>query len=239
MSDDEGEKNKNLLDHIKDNTKESYKNEINLHYIKLGEKIDDEGREYSVEGNIPVAFLNIKPKISNREAKFGVGAGNEIISGGLFVSYDFKNKEPGIGAEVSLCDTASADFIAKYNAEEDEIKLNAGIDIFMNDPLLMGIPNCPVKSGKSIRYDFFNIEIKDVAHNTIGKALDTTANVAADFIGHVSPKIRAIVGISKELNEQAHNVRNIVGLNDIIRKVGDNELARNNVVATSKFITQH
>ena len=236
MSDDEGKKNanENIENNIFANSKLSYKNQINLRYINIEQKIDEDGQEFSVEGKIPVNGLVIKPKISNREAKLGVGVGNETADAGLFVSYDFKKKEAGIGAEVSLCDTVNADASIKCNLEEDVIKINVGMDFMVNDPSLC-YPNCPVKSGPSVRCDFINIEIKDVAHNTIGKALDNTFNVAADFIGHVSPNIRNVVEFTKELNEQANNVRNIENLNDIIRKVGDNELARNNIVANSQI----
>ena len=234
MSDDEKEekKNKNILNI--DDWEISHKNQINFRYVKLEQKIGKDGTEYSAEGNIPVLFLNLKPKISNKEAKFGVGVGKSEANAGLFVSYDFQKREPGIGAEASLGDVVNLDVLLKYNYEEDSIKINSGIDLSLN---LLGLlmPDCPIKSGPSGRYDFFDIEIKDVAHNTIGKALDNTFNVAADFIGHVSPNIRNVVEFTKELNEQANNVRNIENLNDIIRKVGDNELARNNIVANSQI----
>ena len=221
MSDDEKEekKNKNILNI--DDWEISHKNQINFKYVKLEQKIGKDGTEYSAEGNIPVLFLNLKPKISNKEAKFGVGVGKSEANAGLFVSYDFQKREPGIGAEASLGDVVNLDVLLKYNYEEDSIKINSGIDLSLN---LLGLlmPDCPIKSGPSGRYDFFDIEIKDVAHNTIGKALDNTFNVAADFIGHVSPN-------------KANNVRNIENLNDIIRKVGDNELARNNIVANSQI----
>ena len=228
MSDDEKEekKNKNILNI--DDWEISHKNQINFKYVKLEQKIGKDGTEYSAEGNIPVLFLNLKPKISNKEAKFGVGVGKSEANAGLFVSYDFQKREPGIGAEASLGDVVNLDVLLKYNYEEDSIKINSGIDLSLN---LLGLlmPDCPIKSGPS------DIEIKDVAHNTIGKALDNTFNVAADFIGHVSPNIRNVVEFTKELNEQANNVRNIENLNDIIRKVGDNELARNNIVANSQI----
>ena len=216
MSDDEEKENKNENKNLHVFQKELY----NLYYASYEHIKDEDGEEHSFAASIPIFDVDIKPKISNREFKFGVGKGNLVADGDVFVNYNFEAKEPGIGIEANILDALGSDITAKFNYDEDVVKLNAGVESYINE------------IGIGIRYDFFNMEIKDVAHNTIGKALDATDNVIGNFIGHVSPQIRNLIGFNKDLCEQVRNVNNIGDLNDVIRKVGDCEIAKNNICAS-------
>ena len=66
-------------------------------------------------------------------------------------------------------------------------------------------------------------EVKDVAHNVIGKPLDNMVNGVENFYNAVSVQARERAAFVNDLRERADNVRDFGGLADIIRIAGENE----------------
>ena len=179
-------------------------------YVNYEFKIDEDGieRTKGVDLPLPLGF-KVEGKTSERKEQVGLGYGKSLANGSLFFIYDKTKNQPGLGAEFSALNMISTDVIALYNYEDDIIDIQHGLELSFFGP--------------TVKFDLVHAEIKDVAHNTIGKALDG----CIDFLDHVSPKYRALDKFNKELGEQASNVQNIGDLNDVIRKVGDYETAKN------------
>ena len=215
MSDDNSEneeEEKNIQDYIHF----FFKKKIDLEIFEYEFKIDEEGVENTFGGGIPLGGgFKAKLKESERTSQRGLEFGGSQAKGGLFFIYDKRKKQPGLKAEMSALNMVGADITAKYNYEEDiiDIKSQMNFSAF----------------GFGGKFDLFHTEIKDVAHNTIGKALDASGNAISNFINHVSPKLRELADFNKDLSKQANNVKNIGDLNDVIRKVGDYEMAKNNI----------
>ena len=96
--------------------------------------------------------------------------------------------------------------IARYNWDDDVINVKASVDIFDQ------------------KIDLVNLELKDVAHNTIGKGIDNIRHGIDDFIQHVSPEEREKRRVIEDIRNDAQNVHDFHGLRDIVNKVGENEL---------------
>ena len=99
----------------------------------------------------------------------------------------------------------STDAIAKYDYERDVIDFKHGLEV--------------CSFGPGAKFDLVHAEIKDVAHNTIGKGLDILNNNLTDVIKHISPKYRALNEFNEELRDQSSNVENIGDLKDVIKKL--------------------
>ena len=170
-----------------------------------------EGPKCSFEiENIPLGIgpMTGKFKISDENIRVGAGAGvGKLGYVGGFLDYDFESGQLGVGAEVQFLKGLSAEGLASYNWENDSINVKASLDIFDQ------------------KIDLVNFEVKDVAQNTVGKAIDNIRNGVDDFIKHVSPEERAKQRFVEELKNDAQNVRDIHGLRDVINKMGENELA--------------
>ena len=149
-----------------------------------------------------------KFQISNENVRVGAGAGvGKLAYAGGFLDYDFESGQLGVGAEVQILDGLSAEGLASYNWEDDSIHFKASLDIFAQ------------------QIDLVDFEVKDVAQNTVGKAIDNIRNGVDDFVKHVSPEEKAKQRFVEELKNDAQNVRDIHGLRDVINKMGENELA--------------
>ena len=149
-----------------------------------------------------------KFKISNENVRVGAGAGvGKLAYVGGFLDYDFESGQLGVGAEVEFIKGLSAEGLASYNWENDSINFKASLDVFDQ------------------KIDLVNFEVKDVAQNTVGKAIDNIRNGVDDFVKHVSPEEKAKQRFAEELKNDARNVRDIHGLRDVINKMGENELA--------------
>ena len=149
-----------------------------------------------------------KFKISNENVRVGAGAGvGKLAYVGGFLDYDFESGQLGVGAEVEFIKGLSAEGLASYNWENDSINFKASLDVFDQ------------------KIDLVNFEVKDVAQNTVGKAIDNIRNGVDDFVKHVSPEEKAKQRFAEELKNDARNVRDIHELRDVINKMGENELA--------------
>ena len=170
-----------------------------------------EGPKCSFEiENIPLGIgpMTGKFKISDENIRVGAGAGvGKLGYVGGFLDYDFESGQLGVGAEVQFLKGLSAEGLASYNWENDSINVKASLDILDQ------------------KIDLVNFEVKDVAQNTVGKAIDNIRNGVDDFIKHVSPEERAKQRFVEELKNDAQNVRDIHGLRDVINKMGENDLA--------------
>ena len=167
-----------------------------------------EGPKYSFEiEDIPLGPMTGKFKITDKNIRAGAGIGyGKIGYAGAFLDYDLESGQLGVGAEIKFCKHFSAEGIARYNWEEDKINFKASFGFF----------------GQEV--DLIDVEIKDVAQNTIGKGIDDLRNGIDNIVKNISPEEKAKKKSIEELKNDAKNVRDIHGLRDIINKVGENEL---------------
>lgn len=168
-----------------------------------------EGPKYSFEiEDIPLGPMTGKFKISDKNIRMGAGVGFAKTGyvGGV-LDYDLESGQLGAGVEVKALEYLSAEGIARYNWEDDTLNFKASIEIFDQ------------------QVDLVNLELKDIAQNTIGKGIDDIRNGIDNFVQHVSPGEKAKKRFVEELKNDAQNVRDIHGLRDIINKMGENELA--------------
>ena len=160
-----------------------------------------------IEGQIPLGGLTGKFSLSEDEVRAGLGTGigNAGYVGG-FVNYDFKKGQIGVGAEgEALYGFVKGEALAGYSWQEDKLDLKLSATVF------------------DTKIDFVHVEVKDVAHNVIGKPLDAMVNGVQDFYNHVSPQAREYQAFVSNLRDRANEVRDIEGLSDIIRLAGENE----------------
>ena len=164
-----------------------------------------EGPKYSFEiEDIPLGPMTGNFKISDENIRAGVGVGSAKTGYvGGFLDYDFESGQLGVGAEVKAFEYFSAEGIARYNWEDDTLNFKASIGLFDQ------------------QVDLVNIELKDIAQNTIGKGIDDIRNGIDNFVQHVSPEEKAKKRFAEELKNDAQNVRDIHGLRDIINKMGN------------------
>ena len=199
---------KDLMDYFHPKLFEKFKFGKNIsleHNLKFENGGIKEG--FSLGGEVPIFdIFSARGKISDKGVRFGVGAGNSNLAYiGPFVGYENGQVMGGIEANVLGC--LSAETSAGYSWDEDKITLKASFEAF----------------GQKI--DLGKYEIKDVATNTIGRGLDNIKNTFDDIYKHISPEEKAKMRFAEELREDAKNVHDIHGLNDIINKFGENELA--------------
>ena len=135
----------------------------------------------------------------------GVGIGKTGYVGG-FVDYNFQSGQIGLGAEFQALNFLSGEGIAHYNWEDDIMDVKLSLGVFDQN------------------IDLVHFEVKDVAHNTIGRGIDEIRNGVDNFIQHVSPEERYKRGLIEEVRNDANNVKDIHGLRDVISKVGENEI---------------
>ena len=171
-------------------------------------KIGDITIHPEIKAEIPISGpLTGKFKYSEDEVRVGLGAGvGKAGYVGGFVNYDMKTGQVGVGAEAeAFGGIVQGEALAGYNFQEDKLDLKLSASILDN------------------KIDIVNFEVKDIAHNMIGKPLDALANTAESFYNHVSPQARANAAFVNDLREIAGNVKDISGLSDIIRFAGENE----------------
>ena len=183
--------------------------EIQFKYKKFQADIALDGSKYSFGINdIPLGGpFTGKFSISNENVRVGAGVGiSDVGYAGGFLDYDFESGQLGVGAEVQVLDCLSAEGIARYNWDDDVINVKASVDIFDQ------------------KIDLVNLELKDVAHNTIGKGIDNIRHGIDDFIQHVSPEEREKRRAIEDIRNDAQNIHDFHGLRDIVNKVGENEL---------------
>ena len=95
---------------------------------------------------------------------------------------------------------------ANYDWNQDKLDLKLSLNVFDN------------------KFDLFNVEVRDLSQNLMGKPLDTIVNSVEGFYNHVSPQVRERKNKIDELRQQAGNVRDFGGLSDLIRQAGENEI---------------
>ena len=177
---------------------------LNTDYIPT---LNSEG-DLSVDIPVPLGPLSGKLTLSEKEVRAGVGVGvGKVGYVGGFVNYDLKSQQFGAGVEADIGGVVGGEALGTYNWDEDKLDIKLSANVF------------------NMNFDIANVEIKDVAQNTIGKPLDAIMNGFDDFKKHVSPQERAKAKFVQEIRDQAANVRDIGGLGDLIRKAGENEYA--------------
>ena len=145
---------------------ENYKAKFGNMGFEVKSTLDGPKCSFAIE-DIPLGIgpMTGKFKISNENIRVGAGAGvGKLAYAGGFLDYNFESGQLGAGAEVKFLDGLSAEGIASYNWENDSLNVKASIDI------------CNQK------FDLVNFEVKDVAQNTVGKAIDNIRNGVDDFI---------------------------------------------------------
>ena len=208
MLGDDDSKKKKLEDHIHF----FYKQKFDFEYLSYEFKLDEEGVENTFGLSCPLPFgFKANKKISNRKTKEGVSFGNSKANVGLFQMHDFKKHQIGLGLEANTMNMIGLEGLAKYDYFNDKLIIDANIsaNIF----------------GAGVKLDLYKKEIKDIARNTIGKALDTVGNDLEKIYNHISPQEKARAKCIEEIRNEANNVQNIGDLGNLIRKVGENELA--------------
>ncbi len=186
-----------------------FKGQIGNKTFQLDSTLDGPRCSFAIE-DIPLGIgpMTGRFEISNENVRVGAGAGvGKLAYVGGFLDYDFESGQLGVGAEVEFMKGISAEGLASYNWENDSINFKASLDVFDQ------------------KIDLVNFEVKDVAQNTVGKAIDNIRNGVDDFVKHVSPEEKAKARFAEELKNDAQNVRDIHGLRDVINKMGENELA--------------
>ena len=170
--------------------------------------MDLEGK-FSVDVPVPLPGpFSGKLTFSEDEVRAGVGVGFAKVGyAGGFVNYDLKSGQFGAGLEADIGGVVGGEALGTYNWDEDKLDIKLSGKVF------------------NTNFELANVEIKDVAQNTIGKPLDAIMNGFDDFKKHVSPQEREKSRFVQDLREQAANVRDIGGLGDLIRKAGENEYA--------------
>ena len=134
-----------------------------------------EGPKYSFKiEDIPLGPITGKFSISDKNIRVGAGGGfGKVGYAGGFLDYDLESGQLGVGAEVKVLKHLSAEGIARYNWEDDTLNFKASVELFDQ------------------KVDLINLELKDVAQNTIGKGIDDIRNGIDNFIQHVSPEEKA------------------------------------------------
>ena len=160
-----------------------------------------------ISAEIPLGNFTAKFSASEDEIRGGFGTGfGKAGYVGAFVNYDFKTGQVGLGGEVEAFNgMVKGEAIAGYSWQEDKLDLKLSTTLFDN------------------KIDLVDFEVKDVAHNLIGKPLDAMVNGVQDFYNHVSPQAREYQAFVSNLREKANEVSDIGGLGDIIRLAGENE----------------
>ena len=160
-----------------------------------------------LSGEIPLGDLTGKFSFTQDELRAGLGTGfGKAGYVGGFVNYDVKKGQIGVGAEAEAFDgKLKGEALAGYSWQEDKLDLKLSASVF------------------DTKIDLVHFEVKDVAHNVIGKPLDAMVNGVQDFYNHVSPQAREYQAFVYNLRDKANEVRDIEGLNDIIRLAGENE----------------
>ena len=208
MFGDDDSKNKKLEDHIHF----FVKNKIDLEYLSYEVKVDEEGVEKTVGLSYPLDFgFKANGKISNRKIKGGISFGDSKVNAGLFQMYDFKKNQLGLGVEVNSMNILNFEGLGKYDYFNDKLIFDANVSANL--------------FGFGVKLDLYKKEIKDVARTTIGKALVTVGNDLEKFYYRILPKEKARVKCIEEIRNEANNVQNIGDLGNLIKKVGENELA--------------
>ena len=143
--------------------------------------------------------------VSNENVRLGIG---KVVYGCL--DYNFETQRLGVGVELDT-EIASADLLFHHDWENDIL------DIDISAAAKLGIfqPKCNIA----------HFEVKDVVHNTIGRAIDFCRNGVDNFIKHVSPEEREKARFVEGLKNDAMGVKNIHGLRDVLKKLGENEAA--------------
>ena len=206
------EERKNILNYIH----LFYKKKFDLEFFDYQFKIDEEGMEHTFGTSAPLPYgFKYNSKVSNRKVQSGIKWGDSKANASLFFMYDKIKKQPAIGAEINAMNIISADAIAKYDYERDVIDFKHKLELCF--------------FGIGAKLDLVHAGIKDVAHNTIGKGLDILNNNLTDVINHISPQFRSLNQFNEELRDQSNNTENIGDLNNVIRKVGDYEMAKDSI----------
>ena len=176
--------------------------DVDLDFLSFGKYLKyengqlKEGHSFGVK--VPVEGVLIGAKFSDEGSRFSVGVGKVGLYGG------YENGQHVFGIE-GKAGPASGELSAKYSWEEDKLVLGASVGLF----------------GQKL--DLVKFQIKDVATNTVGRAIDFIRNGVDGIVKHISPEEKAKMKAIEESREQIRNVRNINDLGDLIQSFGTNE----------------
>ena len=142
-------------------------------------------------------------KVTDESAKVGGGWGNsESLYAGVYTEVNWEKGKISVGGELKFCKHFSTDLSAGYDLSKDILDLKLKLKAF------------------GFELTFIDIEIKDLAHNTIGRCVD----FVEDMYKSISPK-------EKEKQEKALMIKDIIDSNfngietlkETIKIVGENE----------------
>ena len=158
--------------------------------------------------NIPITTgMTANFKITDENARVGVGTGNSnTLYAEVYGEVNWEKGNISVGGEIKFCKHFSTDVSAGYNFSEDTLNLKLQFKAF------------------GVKINLIEWEFKDIAHNTIGRCLDS-------YVDSLDVMYKSISLTERERQQKAIAIKNkvdegiqdIEALKEIININGENE----------------